>query len=164
MPAWITRYFRSSLASALSRGALLFMALIFLHPPVFAADTAANVEQVLRDIRQDQPVPALDYLHRTESLNADSGYFSGRYGDIDITVETHPNSDRVSSILLQIAGPDRTREILPAVSRVIGPPSSNDRKHSIYGWEWPKYRTASVHYADGGGGKDGLTVVSIFYR
>ena len=129
-----------------------------------AADPAAAVEQILREIRQDRPVPTLTYLHQTASINAACAYFQGQYRAIDITVETHPNSARVASLLLHIPGADQTQQILPAVSRVLGPPQASDPKHSTDGWEWPTYRTASVHFAPGGGGQPGFTVVSLFYR
>jgi hypothetical protein len=48
--------------------------------------------------------------------------------------------------------------------RVIGPPHASEPKHSVYGWEWPAYRTASLHYAPGGGGQAGFTIVSLLYR
>ena len=84
--------------------------------------------------------------------------------DIGITVETHPNSDRVVSLLLQVPGPDRTKEIFPAVKRVIGPPRYVRPKKSEYGWEWADFRAASVHYVRGTNGKEGSTIVSLFYR
>lgn len=147
------------------RSAILTLGLALVTAVVLAAaDLARDVEHVLREIRQDAPLPTLSYLQPAESINADSAYFQGRYGDIAISVETLPGSDRVASILLKIRGPDRTREILPAVSRLIGPPHSSAPDQSIYGWEWPKYRAASVHYAGGGTGRDGATIVSIFYR
>ncbi|MBK1718655.1 hypothetical protein CKO27_13565 [Thiocystis violacea] len=140
------------------------IALILLTSRVVAADLAADVEKVLREIRQDQPIPELAYLRPAEPVNADCGYFLGRYRAIEISVETHPNSPRVASILLRIPGPDQTQWILPAVTRVIGPPHSSDPKQSIHGWEWPKYRTASVHYAGQGATDAGFTIVSLFYR
>jgi hypothetical protein len=146
------------------RGAVLIAALMVLAHPGLCADAAADVEQVLREVRQDAPVPSLGYLHLTESINAGCAYYRGKYRGIEVTVETHPNSNRVASILLKLAGPDQTRLILPAVSRVIGPPHSSDLKHSTYSWNWPEYRTASVHYAGGGRESHGLTIVSIFYR
>lgn len=141
------------------------LALLLLVPGSFAVagDLGADVEQVLRAIRQDQPVPRLGYLRPAPPVNQDCDHYQGRYGEIDISVETHPNSNRAASILLQIPGPDRTRQLLPAVARVIGPPDASDRNQSIYSWDWPAYRAASVHYARGGPDQ-GLTVVSIFYR
>ncbi|WP_295408222.1 hypothetical protein [uncultured Thiocystis sp.] len=138
--------------------------LFWLSAGRVVADPAADVEQILRVIRQDQPVPSLHYLRRAESINAACAYFRGQYRAIDITVETRPHSDSVASILLQIPGADQTQQILPAVSRVLGPPHASDPKQSTYGWAWPTYRTASVHYAPGGGGQAGFTVVSIFER
>ena len=79
---------------------------------------------------------------------------------IEISVETHPNSRRVASILLEIAGPDRTKLVFPAVKRTIGSPRSSNPKKSEYGWEWPNYRTASLHYAKGAKPGEGSTVVS----
>lgn len=140
------------------------MLLFCLSTGHLAAHPAADVEQILRAIRQDRPVPTLDYLRRAASINADCAYFRGQYRTIDITVETHSNSARVASILLHIPGADQTQQILPAVSRVLGPPQASDPKQSSYGWEWPTYRTASVHHAPGGDGQAGFTVVSLFYR
>ena len=143
----------------------ILLSLMLLVPSLSlqAGDLGADVEQVLRAIRQDQPVPRLGYLRRAQPMNPGCAYYQGRYGEIDISVETHPNSDRAASILLQIPGPDQTRLILPAVARVIGPPNAGDRNQSVYSWDWPAYRAASVHYARGGPDQ-GLTVVSIFYR
>lgn len=145
------------------RAALLTSALLLLTTGLSLADPVTDVATVLREVRQDQPLPELLYLQRAAPMNPDSGYFKGRYGAIDISVETHPGSDRVAAILLEIPGPDRTRQLLPAVSEVLGPPSSSDPRHGIYGWEWPEFRAASLHYATAGGNA-GLTVVSIFYR
>ena len=152
------------LMHAIWRGVVLTMALILATPAAVGADVAGDVEHVLRDIRQDSPVQKLDYLRRADPINADCAYYRGRYNGIDVTVETHPNSDRVASVLLKLPGPDQTRLILPAVTRVIGPPHASDRKQSNYGWDWPNYRTGSVHYAGGGATKEGFTIVSLFYR
>ena len=146
------------------RPAILAIVLIMLAAVSAVADMPADVEKILREIRQDQPVPTLDYLQRAESINADCVCYRGDYHGIEVTVETHPNSNRAASVLLQIPGPDRTGQILPAVKRVIGPPHSSRPKESRYGWEWPKYRTASVHYAGGSKPGEGLTIVSLFYR
>ena len=128
------------------------------------ADTATDVEQVLRAVHQDQPVPNLDYLHRVAPINPGCAAFEGQYGSVAIQVETHPDSPRVASLLLRIPGPDQTRALLPAVSRVLGAPHSQDRRQSVYGWDWPDYRAASLHYAAGGTGAPGQTIVSLFYR
>ena len=148
----------------LARTILLMLTLFWLAPLVAAADPAADVEQILRDIRQDQPMPTLDYLRQATPINRDCAYFQGEYRGIGITVETHPHSPRVASLLLQLPGPNQTRQLLPAVARVLGPPQASDPKHSVYGWEWAAYRTASLHYAPGGGGQAGFTIVSLFYR
>ncbi len=129
-----------------------------------AADMGADVEKVLREIRQDQPVPPLDYLARAQSINTGCTYYRGNYRGIDITVETHPNSDRAASILLQIPGGDRTGEILPSVKRVIGSPRYGKPKESRYGWQWSNYRSASVHYARGAKPGEGLTIISLYYQ
>jgi hypothetical protein len=139
---------------------LLFMPLF----PAMATGLAGTVEKILREVRQDQPVPSVDYLKKGEPVNIDCTSYRGDYQGVRISVETHPNSQRVSSVLLEIAGPDRTKEILPAVKRVIGPPRTSSPKQSQYSWEWPKYRTASLHYVRGKGPGEGLTVVSLFYR
>lgn len=141
----------------------LLLALLMSSMTLLAGDLGTDVAQVLHAIRQDQPVPRLGYLQPAPPMNQGCDYYQGRYGAIDISVETHPGNNRVASILLQIPGPDRTRQILPAVARVIGPPDASDRNQSIYSWDWPDYRTASLHYT-GGGPDQGLTVVSIFYR
>lgn len=130
----------------------------------FAGDVAADVEQVLRTVRQDQAVPAVPYLKKAEPVNVDCAYYRGNYADMNIAVETHPNSQRVASILLEIPGPDLTRQVLPAVKRVLGPVRSSNPKRSEYGWEWSGYRTASLHYAKGAKPGQGRTIVSIFYR
>ena len=135
-----------------------------LGTAALAGEIGADVEKILRDIRQDQPVPAVPYLTKAEPVNADCAYYRGNYQGIEVSVETHPNSQRVASILLQIPGPDRTKQVLPAVKRTIGPPYSSSPKRSEYGWEWPNYRTASLHYAKGVKPGEGSTVVSIFYR
>jgi hypothetical protein len=88
----------------------------------------------------------------------------GSYGAVTLQVETHPDSPRVASLLLRIPGPDQTRALLPTVSRVLGAPHSQDRRQSVYGWDWPEYRAASLHYAPGGSGAPGQTIVSLFYR
>ena len=152
------------LMHAIWRGVVLTMALVVLTPAAVGADLAGDVEHVLRDIRQDSPVQKLDYLQRADPINAGCAYYRGRYNGIDVTVETHPNSDRVASVLLKLPGPDQTRLILPAITRVIGPPHASDPKQSNYGWDWPDYRTGSVHYAGGGATKEGFTIVSLFYR
>lgn len=149
---------------AIWRRAVLTVTLVFLTHAAVCADPATDVEQVLRDIRQDRPVPTLEYLQPVEPINADCAYYRGQYHGIDVTVETHPNNNRVASVLLQLAGPDQTRLVLPAVARVIGQPHASDPKHSTYSWDWPDYRTASVHYTRGRTAKDGLTIVSLFYR
>ncbi len=135
-----------------------------LGTPALAGEIGADVEKILRDIRQDQPVPAVTYLTKTEPVNVNCTYYRGNYQGIKISVETHPNSQRVASVLLQIPGPDRTKQVFPAVKRAIGPPRSSNPKKSEYGWEWPNYRTASLHYAKGAGSGTGTTVVSLFYR
>jgi len=129
-----------------------------------ASDIPAAVEKMLLEIRQDQPVPPLPWLKRSKSVNANCAYYRGSHNGIGITVETHPDSNRVASILLQIPGGDRTKQILPAVQRVIGPPRYSSPNESQYGWEWPKYRSASVHYVSGGKSGEGITIVSLFYR
>lgn len=153
--------------STIRRIAILLATLVFTlfaNTAVYA-DSEQDVEKILREIHQDQPVPKLDYLKQTKSINADSSYYQGRYNGIKVAVETHPNSTRVASILLSIEGPDQTRAILPAVIRVLGPPKTSDPKNDIYGWSWPGYRTASVHNApNGDSGTKGMTTVSIFYR
>lgn len=149
---------------AIWRGIVLTAALVFLARGALCADHAANVEQVLRDVRLDHPVPKLDYLQQAQSINAECAYYRGRYQGIEVTVETHPNSNRVASVLLNLPGPDQTRLVLPAVARVLGPPHTSDAKQSTYGWDWPDYRTASVHYVGGGETGEGYTIVSVFYR
>lgn len=134
--------------------------LVFISPRAICADIASNVEKILKDIRQDQPLPKLDYLNKATRMNEDSAYATGRYQDIEVTVECHPNSAKVASVLLRIPGLDQTRKILPAVTRVIGKPHQSDRKASQYAWEWPKYRTGSLHYDAG----ERMTIVSLFYR
>lgn len=128
------------------------------------ADTATDVEQVLRVVRQDQPVPSLDDLHRIAPINPGCTAFEGQYGSVTIQVETHPDSPRVASLLLQIPGPDQTRALLPAVSRRLGTPHSQDRHQSVDCWDWPEYRAASLHDAPGGSGAPGLTILSLFDR
>ena len=150
--------------TTLSRGALWSLLLIPLTFGIVQADPIAEVERILDDIRQDQPVPNLDYLHRVAPINPGCAAFEGQYGAIDIQVETHPDSPRVASLLLRIPGPDQTRALLPTVSRVLGAPHSQDRRQSVYGWDWPDYRAASLHYAAGGSGAPGQTIVSLFYR
>lgn len=149
---------------AIWRGLLLAMALVFIPHTAAHADRGLDVEQILRDIRQDQPVPTLAYLHKAEPINLDCAYYRGRYRGIEVTVETHPGSNRVASVLLQLPGPDQTHVVAPAVARVIGPPHGSDPKQSTYGWDWANYRSASVHYAKGGRPEEGLTIVSLFYR
>jgi len=144
--------------------AVLAVILFMLPLAAIAADVSADVEKVLREIRQDKPVPSLDYLRRGEPINADCAYWRGAYRGIAITVETHPGSDRVASLLLEIPGADRTKEIFPAVRRVIGPQRYKKPKQSEYGWEWPDFRTASLHYVKGARPGEGTTVVSLFYR
>lgn len=146
------------------RSIVLIVALIILTTAAAAADTSADVEKILREIRQDQPVPALDYLQRAEPINVGCAYYHGNYRDIEINVEAHPNSRRAASVFLKISGKDRTQQILPAVRRVIGSPRYSSPKESHHGWEWPNYRTASVHYAKGVKPGEGFTIVSLFYR
>jgi hypothetical protein len=143
---------------------ILVIVLVMLTTVTIAADIPLDVEKILRDIRQDQPVPTLDYLQRAKSINVGCAYYRGDYNGIEITVETLPNSQRVASVLLQIPGMDRTQQILPAVKRVIGPPHYSSPKESRYGWEWPNYRTASFHYARGIKPGEGFTIVSLFYQ
>lgn len=143
---------------------ILTIVLIILTTVAVAADIPVDVEKILQEIRQDQPVPTLDYLQQAKPINVDCAYYRGDYHGIAITVETHPKSHRVASVLLQITGADRTRQILPAVKRVIGPPRYSRPKESHYGWEWPNYRTASVHYAKGMKPGEGFTIVSLFYQ
>lgn len=146
------------------RGLLLATTLVFIPPVAAHTDRALDVEQILRDIRQDHPVPTLDYLREVEPINIECAYYRGDYQGIEVSVETHPQSNKVASILLQIPGSNQTRRIVDAVARVIGPPHVSDPEQSHYGWDWPNYRTASVHYAAGGEIQSGLTVVSFFYR
>lgn len=141
-------------------GLVSALLLFFLTPIVLAADVASDVKQILTDIRQDQPVPKLDYLKKAPPINADSAYFLGSYKGIEIAVEAHPNSNKVASILLKIPGGDQTRAVLPAVSRAVGKPHHSDRKNSQYGWTWKKYRTGSLHYVAG----ERITIVSLYYQ
>lgn len=134
--------------------------LTLLGPVAQGSDRAGAVEQLLKTLRQDQPVPAQAYLKKTTPVNADSAYYIGRYQGIDIAVETHPHSPRIASVLLKISGPDRTAALLPAVSRVIGKPHHSEPKKSQYAWEWRNYRSASVHYVAG----ERQTIVSLYYR
>ncbi len=142
----------------------LSILIIMTGTAALAGEIATDVEKLLRDIRQDQPVPAVPYLEKSEPMNVDCAFYRGSYEGIEISVETHPKSQRVASILLRAPGPDRTKQILPAVKRVIGPPRSSSPKRSEYGWEWPGYRAASLHYAKGVRAGEGFTIVSIFYR
>ncbi len=142
----------------------LSIMILMLGAGAAAGEVAADVEKILREVRQDQPVPAVPYLKKGEPMNVDCVYYQGKYAGIEISVETHPNSRRVASILLQVPGPDRTEELLPAVKRVIGSPRAGNPDKSEYGWEWPNYRTGSLHYAKGAGPGEGFTVVSLFYR
>lgn len=137
---------------------------IMLVSVTVASDISADVEGILLEIRQDQPVPALSWLKRVKSINVGCAHYRGSHNGIEVTVETHPDSNRASSVLLQIPGVDRTKQVLPAVKRVIGPPRYSSPKESHYGWEWPKYRGASVHYIRGNKSGDGVTVVSLFYQ
>lgn len=142
----------------------LIIALVMVPVAGIAADISADVEKILREVRQDQPVPAVDYLQPAEPINADCTSYRGSFRGIGITVETHPANDRVASLLLQIPGTDRTGQIFPAVKRVIGPPRYASPKKSEYGWEWPNYRSASLHYVKGAKPGEGSTIVSLFYR
>ncbi|PKN96248.1 MAG: hypothetical protein CVU43_21675 [Chloroflexi bacterium HGW-Chloroflexi-5] len=146
------------------RCTILTAVTIMLVSVAFASDIPADVERILREIRQDQPAPALSYLKSAKSVNHGCAYYRGTYNGIAITVETHPDSNRVASVLLKIPGADVTKNILPAVKRVIGPPRYSSPKESQYSWEWPKYRSASVHYVRGGKPGYGFTIVSLFYR
>ncbi|MGQ9659412.1 MAG: hypothetical protein ACUVQI_05615 [Thermochromatium sp.] len=150
--------------TTLSLGSLWRLLLMLLTFGTVQADPIADVERILSDIRQDQPVPHLDYLHPVAPMNPGCALFEGRYDTIAIQVETHPDSLRVASLLLEIPGPDRTRALLPTVSRVLGPPHGQDRNPSSYSWNRPEYRTASLHYVPGGSGTPGQTIVSLFYR
>lgn len=144
---------------------ITLMAIAMIMAPVaVSSDIPADVEKMLREIRQDGPVPALSWLKRAKSVNVGCAYYRGNYNRIAVTVETHPDSNRVASILLQIPGEDRTKQILPAVKRVIGPPRHSSPKESQYSWDWPKYRSASVHYISGGKSGEGFTIVSLFYQ
>lgn len=144
---------------------IMLMAIaMMLEPAAVASDIPADVEKMLREIRQDQSLPTLSYLKRAKSINHGCAYYRGNYNGIEITVETHPDSNRVASVLLQIFGEDRTKQVLPAVKRVIGPPRYSSPKESQYGWEWPKYRGASVHYISGRKSGEGFTIVSLFYQ
>ena len=143
---------------------ILVAVTIMLAFAAVASDIPADVAKVLQEIRQDQPVPALSWLKRAKSINLGCAYYRGSYNGIEITVETHPDSNRVASVLLQIPGADVTKQILPGVQRVIGPPRYSSPKESQYGWEWPKYRSASVHYVRGDKSGEGITVVSPFYQ
>jgi len=140
--------------------ALISALLLFFFSSMALAADAADVEQILSDIRQDKPVPRLDYLKKALPINADSAYFTGNFKDIEIAVECHPNSNKVASVLIKIPGGDQTRAILPAVSRVIGKPHASDRKNSQYSWTWKNYRTGSLHYVAG----ERITIVSLFYQ
>ncbi|MHB8137409.1 MAG: hypothetical protein ACYDGO_03365 [Smithellaceae bacterium] len=146
------------------RCVILTLILIMLVPVAAASDFSADVEKILWEIRQDQPVPVISYIQQAKSINVGCDYYRGNYNGIEITVETHPNSHRVASVLLQIPGMDRTKNILPAVKSVIGPPRLSSPKKSHYSWEWPKYRTASIHYAKGSKPGEGLTIISLFYQ
>lgn len=137
---------------------------MMLVPAAIASDIPADVEKILQEIRQDRPVPALPWLKRTKSVNVGCAYYRGNYNSINVTVETHPDSNRVASVLLQIPGEDRTKQVLPAVKRVIGPPRHSSPKKSQYSWEWSKYRSASVHYTSVGKSGEGFTIVSLFYQ
>jgi len=152
------------LNKVICRRIILTIILIMITTASVAADISADVGKILREIRQDQPLPTLDYLQRTKSMNVGCAYYIGSYHGIDVRVETHPNSNRVDSVLLQIPGGDRTQQILPVVKSVIGPPRYSKPKESYYFWEWPKYRTASLHYTKGVKSGEGLTVVSLFYQ
>lgn len=110
------------------------------------ADTAGNVEMLLRELRQDRPLPKVPYLKRVKSMNAGCPYYQGQYRGIEVAVELS-ESAKVTSVLLCIPRANRTREILPAVIRVLGRPHHSDTKNSAWSWEWPNYRFASVHYA-----------------
>ena len=140
------------------------ISIIMFGTSALAGDIGTGVEKILGEIHQDQPVSSLPYLKKAEPMNIDCAYYRGNYQGILISVETHPNSQRVAAILLEIPGSDRTAQVLPAVKRVLGPPRSSDPGRSEYGWEWPHYRTASLHYARGSRPGEGLTVVSLFYR
>lgn len=140
------------------------ISIIMFSTSALAGDIGTDVEKILGEIRQDQPLPSLPYLKKAEPMNIDCVYYRGDYQGIRISVETHPNSQRVAAILLEIPGSDRTAQVLPAVKRVLGPPRSSDPGRSEYGWEWPRYRTASLHYAKGTRPGEGLTVISLFYR
>jgi hypothetical protein len=142
---------------------LLFVTMMLVSSAI-ASDVSADVEKILREIRQDQPVPALSWLKHVKPINVGCAYYRGNYSGIEVTVETHPDSARVGSVLLEISGSNLTKQILPAVKRVIGPPCHSSPKEFQYSWEWPKYRSASVHYVRGGKSGDGVTVVSLFYQ
>lgn len=150
--------------TTLSRGALWSLLIMLLTFGTVQADPIAEVERILDDIRQDRPVPRLDYLHPVAPMNPGCALFEGQSGTVTLQVETHPDSLRVASLLLQIPGPDQTRALLSTVSRVLGPPHSQDRYQSSYSWDWPEYRAASLHYAPGGSGAPDQTIVSLFYR
>lgn len=124
------------------------------------SDVAADVEKIMKDIRQDQPLPKLDYLKKTRPMNVGSDYYNGRYNGIEIAVENHPHSNKVSSLLIKIRGPNQTRELLPTVSRIVGKPHHSNPKKSNYFWEWKNYRSCSLHYEPG----ESLTIVSLFYQ
>jgi hypothetical protein len=143
---------------------VLTIVLTMLPLAAGAGDISGDVEKVLRQIHQDRPVPSLDYLRKVEPINAGCACYRGVYRGIAITVETHQDSDRVASLLLEIPGPDRTKEVFPAVRRVIGPERYRKPKQSEYGWEWSDFRTASVHYVKGTGPDKGVTVVCRLYR
>lgn len=142
----------------------LLLILALVATGAFAADISSAVEKILRDIRQDQPVPDLDYLNRVEPVNVDCASFRGSYQGMEIFVETHPKNNLAASVLLQIPGADQTQKILSAVINVIGPPHYREPEKSHFAWDWGNYRSASLHYIEGNKTDEGFTIVSLFYR
>ena len=74
------------------RPVLLILALILPTIATIAADTPPRLKRYF-GTSADRPLPTLDYVQRAASINANCAYYRGRYHDIDITIETHPNSN-----------------------------------------------------------------------
>ena len=110
----------------------VLLALLLPLGPVHA-DTAGDVEMLLRQIRMGQKLPAQStWLKQLPPLDPGVLNWRGRLRGIDVTVETYQKNGKVFSGRIEVPG-NRTRELLPAVIAVHGPAGPSE-PNSDYSW------------------------------
>ena len=132
----------------------LLLCLMLLCSREAWADTVGDVEMLLRQIRLGQTLPKFKWLKKLPPLDPGLDVWRGKLRNIEVVVESYTKSGKIFVCELKVPGGDRTKELLPAVTAVYGPP--DPLKGVSYTWKKDHWYVAMTYWPQGK-----LTVVGV---